>query len=293
MFRHAPPSGRDRRACPFPRPRLYAQGRLRQRHDRGRDRRSDHRVRHAEHEPDRIGTRGAEAEAKMAAEKAYVDFGLYAVLGEDRSTHLPALGRSRRHRLQALHGQHVRQAAVAVDRRDARSFRDRGADRQAHLAACGNHLDHGAARELHARRGRTDPLAHLASRPAVVAIEAVSRAAILAEWTGARIHILHISSADELRPLREAKARGVDITGETCPHYLCSRRRLRRFGRIIRVNPPVREKQQPGTDLGGARRRNDRHASRRTTRRTRARKRRATTSSPSIAAFPASKRRCR
>ena len=49
--------------------------------------------------------------------------------------------------------------------------------------------------------GRTDPLSHLASRPAVVAIEAVSRAAILAEWTGARIHILHISSADELRAL--------------------------------------------------------------------------------------------
>src|SRR5207302_8241539 len=68
--------------------------------------------------------------------------------------------------------------------------------------------------------GRTDPLAHLAARPAVVAVEAVSRATVLAEWTGARIHILHISSADELRPLRDAKARGVDVTGETCPHYL-------------------------------------------------------------------------
>ncbi len=91
--------------------------------------------------------------------------------------------------------------------------------------------------------GRTDPLAHLASRPAVVAIEAVSRAAILAEWTGARIHILHISSADELRPLREAKARGVDITGETCPHYLMlSTDDYARFAGVIRVNPPVREK---------------------------------------------------
>ncbi len=68
--------------------------------------------------------------------------------------------------------------------------------------------------------GKIDQFAHLAARPAVVAVEAVSRAAILSEWTGARIHILHISSAEELRPLREAKARGVDITGETCPHYL-------------------------------------------------------------------------
>src|SRR5262249_41259566 len=91
--------------------------------------------------------------------------------------------------------------------------------------------------------GRTDPLAHLASRPAIVAIEAVSRAAILAEWTGARIHILHISSAEELRPLADAKARGVDITGETCPHYLMlSTDDYARFAGVIRVNPPVREK---------------------------------------------------
>jgi dihydroorotase len=91
--------------------------------------------------------------------------------------------------------------------------------------------------------GRTDPLAHLAARPAVVAVEAVSRAAILAEWTGARIHVLHISSSEELRPLREAKARGVDITGETCPHYLMlSSDDYAQFAGVIRVNPPVREK---------------------------------------------------
>jgi dihydroorotase len=70
----------------------------------------------------------------------------------------------------------------------------------------------------------------------------VSRAAILAEWTGARIHILHISSAEELRPLREGKARGVDITGETCPHYLLlSADDYHDLAGIIRVNPPVRE----------------------------------------------------
>jgi dihydroorotase len=54
---------------------------------------------------------------------------------------------------------------------------------------------------------------------------------------------LHISSADELRPLSEAKARGVDITGETCPHYLLlSTEDYHRVPGIITVNPPVREK---------------------------------------------------
>jgi dihydroorotase len=90
--------------------------------------------------------------------------------------------------------------------------------------------------------GYSAALDHLSARPEVVAIEAVARAAILAEWTGARINILHISSAGELRPLREAKARGVDITGETCPHYLMlSSDDYARCGGVIRVNPPVRE----------------------------------------------------
>jgi dihydroorotase len=90
--------------------------------------------------------------------------------------------------------------------------------------------------------GRNAPLDHLAARPAVVAIEAVTRAAVLAEWTGARIHVLHISSADELRPLREAQQRGVDITGETCPCYLMlDSEDYARLGPVIKVNPPVRE----------------------------------------------------
>lgn len=91
--------------------------------------------------------------------------------------------------------------------------------------------------------GLKKPLHHIAARPEVVAIEAVARAAILSEWTGARIHVLHISSAGELRPLAEAKNRGVDITGETCPCYLfLDSSDYDRLGSVIRVNPPVREK---------------------------------------------------
>jgi dihydroorotase len=91
--------------------------------------------------------------------------------------------------------------------------------------------------------GRNDPLAHIAARPAVVAAEAVARAAVLAEWTGARVHVLHISSALELGPLADAKARGVDVTGETCPCYLLlASEDYARLGSVIRVNPPVRER---------------------------------------------------
>jgi dihydroorotase len=183
------------------------------------------------------------AKHKMASEKAHVDYGLYAVLGEDSIEHVPAL---------------IETGVIGFKLYMGNTFGkipspSTGAMLEAFevVAPTGKRISlHAETNSIMERRetrlrqaGRTDPLAHLASRPTVVAIEAVSRAAILAEWTGARIHILHISSADELRPLREAKARGVDITGETCPHYLMlSADDYAKNAGVIRVNPPVREK---------------------------------------------------
>jgi dihydroorotase len=183
------------------------------------------------------------AKQAMAAEKAHVDFGLYGLLGEDTIEHVPDL---------------VKGGVIGFKLYMGNTFGripspSTGAMLEAFevVAATGKRISlHAETNSIMERRqerlttaGRRDPLAHIASRPAVVAVEAVSRAAILAEWTGARIHILHISSAEELRPLREAKARGVDITGETCPHYLMlSTDDYHTMAGIIRVNPPVREK---------------------------------------------------
>jgi dihydroorotase len=182
------------------------------------------------------------AKHRMAAEKAHVDFGLYGLLGEDTIEHVPAL---------------VAGGVIGFKLYMGNTFGkipspSTGAMLEAFevVAPTGKRISlHAETNSIMERRetrlrnaGRTDALAHIASRPAVVAVEAVSRAAILAEWTGARIHILHISSAEELRPLREAKARGVDITGETCPHYLMlSADDYAKFSGVIRVNPPVRE----------------------------------------------------
>ncbi len=68
--------------------------------------------------------------------------------------------------------------------------------------------------------GRTAVAEHARTRPAALEAEAVSRAAVLAEITGAGIYIVHVSSADALAAVRAARRRGVDITAETCPHYL-------------------------------------------------------------------------
>ncbi|MFF2042013.1 allantoinase AllB [Kitasatospora sp. NPDC058170] len=60
----------------------------------------------------------------------------------------------------------------------------------------------------------------LASRPADAETAAVARLLDTARRTGARVHILHVSSAAVLPLLRQAREDGVRVTAETCPHYL-------------------------------------------------------------------------
>src|SRR6516165_5027209 len=189
------------------------------------------------------GTPEALALKQEAAKKAHVDYGLYGLLAEDNIDQLEALIDGGVAGFKCFMGNTFGNLPSPSTGAMLEGF-EIIAEHGLRIALHAETASIMARREKRLQSaGRTDPLAHLASRPAVVAIEAVSRAAVLAEWTGARIHILHISSADELRPLREAKARGVDITGETCPHYLMlSSEDYARFAGTIRVNPPVRGK---------------------------------------------------
>ncbi|HEU5356756.1 MAG TPA: allantoinase AllB [Actinocrinis sp.] len=60
----------------------------------------------------------------------------------------------------------------------------------------------------------------LASRPDAAESVAVAQVLAVARRTGARVHILHLSSAECLPLIEEAKAGGVRVSAETCPHYL-------------------------------------------------------------------------
>jgi len=61
---------------------------------------------------------------------------------------------------------------------------------------------------------------YLASRPASAEHEAVALVVELAEDTGVRVHIVHVSSVQTARMVTSARGRGVRISAETCPHYL-------------------------------------------------------------------------
>ncbi|GAA4712404.1 allantoinase AllB [Nocardioides conyzicola] len=61
----------------------------------------------------------------------------------------------------------------------------------------------------------------LLSRPDAAELTAIQRVLDGARETGARVHVLHLSSARALDAIADAKAEGLRVTVETCPHYLC------------------------------------------------------------------------
>ena len=89
--------------------------------------------------------------------------------------------------------------------------------------------------------GRRDPATHALSRPDYVEAMAVARLLVLAESFGVHVHIPHVSAAQTVRLLRDAKARGVPVTAETCPQYLAfDASALDRVGPYAKCNPPLK-----------------------------------------------------
>ncbi|UCF91520.1 MAG: dihydroorotase, partial [Desulfobacterales bacterium] len=69
----------------------------------------------------------------------------------------------------------------------------------------------------------------------------VMRDIALAELIGTRVHIAHVSTAESVRAIREAKARGVEVTAETAPHYfMLTDEAVKEYGSNAKMNPPLR-----------------------------------------------------
>jgi allantoinase len=89
-----------------------------------------------------------------------------------------------------------------------------------------------------AGRGARD---FLASRPIAAELDAIRRALLLTEEAGAKLHIVHVSSGRGVTLAAEARARGVDVSIETCPHYLFfTDEDVERLGVVAKCAPPLR-----------------------------------------------------
>jgi len=77
--------------------------------------------------------------------------------------------------------------------------------------------------------------------PAIAEEVIIARNALLAELTGAHVHCQHVTSAGGVRIIREAKERGVPISGEICPHHIClTDEMLQGYDTNYKMNPPLR-----------------------------------------------------
>ncbi len=92
-----------------------------------------------------------------------------------------------------------------------------------------------------AARGISSIKDFLASRPVLAELEAIQRATLMAAEAKARLHIVHISSGRGVVAAAEARARGVDVSIETCPHYLFfTDEDVERLGALAKCAPPLR-----------------------------------------------------
>ena len=86
---------------------------------------------------------------------------------------------------------------------------------------------------------------YLDSRPIIAELEAIHRAIFFAEQTGCKLHVVHVSSARGVALISAAKQRGVDVSCETCAHYLAlSEDDVFRLGAVAKCAPPLRSQEE-------------------------------------------------
>ncbi|MEH7122408.1 allantoinase [Bacillus sp. JJ1773] len=94
-------------------------------------------------------------------------------------------------------------------------------------------------------KGKVSARDFVESRPIISEVEAVRRVLSYAELTGCKLHIVHASSRRVVKLINEAKESGLDVTVETCPHYLSlTVKDLEEKGVLAKCAPPLRDEDE-------------------------------------------------
>lgn len=98
--------------------------------------------------------------------------------------------------------------------------------------------------EVAYKKGESLMSQYVATRPVFTEVEAIRRALFFAKETGCRLHICHISCPEGVEEVTRARNEGLDVTCETCPHYLYfDTSELDGLGPIAKCSPPIRDKE--------------------------------------------------
>jgi allantoinase len=182
----------------------------------------------------------------IAAEKSYVNYGLYAFLLDGNQDQIEALAEAGiagfKWDMSAADWELPEGYRVPADDAALEAFR--------RIAALGYNVGVHAenmpiverlTEELKAA-GRTDYHAHVESRPDFVEVSALERAMMLAEITGCHLHVHHLSSRRGLELIKRRRFEGLSVTSEAGPHwFLFNADDYARMGALIKTHPSIKE----------------------------------------------------
>ncbi|MBG9984713.1 allantoinase AllB [Aerococcaceae bacterium DSM 111022] len=102
--------------------------------------------------------------------------------------------------------------------------------------------------EIARAEGKSKLSEYVATRPIFTEVEPIRRAILFAKETGCRIHICHVACPEGVEEVIKARAEGVDVTCETCLHYLYfTTDEIDAIGNTAKCSPPIRgEREQIG-----------------------------------------------
>ncbi len=177
----------------------------------------------------------------LVSRSAYVDFGLFAMLSESSIGEIGALAHEGAAGLKLFMGETTGNNACPPD---GAIFTGLVEAKKAGLVV-GAHAENDSIlhylRDQLRNEGRTDPIAHLESRPDFVEEEAVQRFLTMAIAANARVHLHHISSRRGLDAAIAARARGAQVSVEVLiAHLLLDIAAYDTYGPLIKLNPPIR-----------------------------------------------------
>ena len=196
-----------------------------------------------------------EQKRRLLAGHSYVDFALYAVITQDSVDQITPLARAGAAGFKVFMGEttgYIRCPDDGVLFEALRAVAATGLRAGAHAE---NDLILQHLKRKLIDQGRTDPHAHLESRPAFAEAEAISRAICISEAAGCPFHIFHLSTKEGLAHVESAQRRCLPVTAEVLvAHLLLEESAYSRYGNLIRLNPPIRSSDHTAALWDGLRR---------------------------------------
>ncbi len=180
-------------------------------------------------------------------EKATIDYSLHMIVTDLPEAHLEDMNEMVREGLTSFKLFMAYPGVLMVD--DATIYRAMKKTAENGALVC-MHAENGGVIDLLVQKaiaeGKTAPIYHALTRPTTAEGEAVNRAIALAQMAGAPVYIVHLSSADALEKVSEARDKGIPVFAETCPQYLLlsieDMDRPNFEGAKYVFTPPLREK---------------------------------------------------